>query len=1523
MVLSWWLKSRKGTSNASTSRRVSGKRASRAQMRFEALEDRLTPTTAISFVNHVLAINVGAANETATLSESGGNLSVSSNDAGGTTADAGAQTLGFSAATGQNSANKGSIAPAQDVRLITITGAAGTQRVDVAGGNFTALNINDGLIENVSFLTAPSTFTDISGNGASDLSIATTNLTLGERLTSVGTITLSVGQAATETAGATLTADALLLQGSGPYALDNINDVGTLAAATYGAISFNNGANALDVGMVATIDGITTTNSTVTITADDLAIGQPISVGPATVSLQPVTSTLPIQLGAASVAGVSFGLTDADLNEITAGSLQIGSTAKTGGISVVGAVSRHGFATLDLTTGNATANAVMQTASLAVSHLDVQAAGAVTLTNGANFVDSIAGSTAAGDFDFLDNASVSIGRITPSDPTFGINAAGNVIVTTTAGNSTPGNITLPWTVEGDTVTLTAAGAILADNSSVNFPGNKVSATDLVLTSTTGTGVAALALATNVGNLVALNTTSGGIFISNDGPLTIGFAGDPFQGMSDKSNGDPISLTSAGTLTITTAGEVINAAAGDVTLTTTAGDIVTGGNQEVVNIGGDSALATLKAAGDITLGISGTSGSVEGGGPIVLTAGGNITVDNGSTVQGFGNGNGVTITAGGNIIVQATTVPGASILTTGDAGAFAGGAITLTTGANGNFSLESGAIGDVNSNGGNISISSGGMFIADPITTGSSAAGIVTLRQAATTALNIDLGTDPSTGNLGLSQADLNQVTANILRIGRTDNSGNMIITALISQPATVGNGLTLLTGRAIENMASSNSPAITATNLMMQAGTGIGGSLSFFPFLSTQVSQVAGSISTSGPILIENVSTGDLTIGTVDGVNGLTATVSGPVNVETLGGLTLSQPINAPATALTGSGAININSTITGDSATVNGGDGPDVITVTTTGSTPLTLNGQGGGDSYVIPFATGALQSPVNIDASGTGTNTVTIDTASNSANTVTALPGQVMVNFILETGSNPGPRVETVNYSGVQSLIINGAVSYIVGGTSAGTPTIINAGEGALSPNSILIGDPDLPTTNLGFASLLTIHAAGAGRSMIFEPLTNADSTFNFTPGSLAKPASITGEVAINFTGIASIELTGGTGNNVFNITPSSTTSISIGNERPASPNSPGNTLNLNLAGITNPTLGVEFGGPFGSTGTWTFGNAQPVAFSDIAILSPGPAAITSADTTTFIAGQHNAFTVTTSGNPTAGLTETGALPGGVTFVDNQNGTATLAGTPTTTDTFSFTITATNGIGANATQNFTLTVSSTGPVFSPTSANLQFSSARFAPNPTGSPLVAIVQGFYNNVLGRAGDPGGINTWVGALAAGIARSQVVTAFWNSIEHRQNEVNSYYQYYLGRIESPAEQQVWVNLLLSGQSENNVVLQFLNSPEYSRLHASNAEFVNALYAQVLGRAADPIGFNAFVNSLTAGATRAFVAAEILFSNEANFLAINSYYLAALARQGSATEIEAWLQLANGGLPLGNIAQDFLGSDEYALDAAAST
>ena len=85
--------------------------------------------------------------------------------------------------------------------------------------------------------------------------------------------------------------------------------------------------------------------------------------------------------------------------------------------------------------------------------------------------------------------------------------------------------------------------------------------------------------------------------------------------------------------------------------------------------------------------------------------------------------------------------------------------------------------------------------------------------------------------------------------------------------------------------------------------------------------------------------------------------------------------------------------------------------------------------------------------------------------------------------------------------------------------------------------------------------------------------------------------------------------------------------------------------------------------------------------------PPAITSVDATTFLLDTPGTFVVTTTGFPTPELTQTGALPAGVTFVDNGDGTATLGGTPESAGVFPLTLTATNPAGT-ANQTFTLTV-------------------------------------------------------------------------------------------------------------------------------------------------------------------------------------------------------------------------------------------
>ena len=86
-----------------------------------------------------------------------------------------------------------------------------------------------------------------------------------------------------------------------------------------------------------------------------------------------------------------------------------------------------------------------------------------------------------------------------------------------------------------------------------------------------------------------------------------------------------------------------------------------------------------------------------------------------------------------------------------------------------------------------------------------------------------------------------------------------------------------------------------------------------------------------------------------------------------------------------------------------------------------------------------------------------------------------------------------------------------------------------------------------------------------------------------------------------------------------------------------------------------------------------------------------ITSPNSTTFTVGAPGTFTVTATGSPTPTLSESGALPSGVTF---NSSTGVLSGTPAagSSGSYSLSFTASNGVSPSATQSFTLTVLSVG---------------------------------------------------------------------------------------------------------------------------------------------------------------------------------------------------------------------------------------
>jgi hypothetical protein len=123
---------------------------------------------------------------------------------------------------------------------------------------------------------------------------------------------------------------------------------------------------------------------------------------------------------------------------------------------------------------------------------------------------------------------------------------------------------------------------------------------------------------------------------------------------------------------------------------------------------------------------------------------------------------------------------------------------------------------------------------------------------------------------------------------------------------------------------------------------------------------------------------------------------------------------------------------------------------------------------------------------------------------------------------------------------------------------------------------------------------------------------------------------------------------------------------------------------SGVLAGTAGAGTGGTYPITITAQNGVTPNATQSFTLTVNQAPA-ITSQVSAGFAAGVQSTFTVTVTGFPAPTLSETGALPTGVTF---NASTGVLSGSTSAQGSYPVVFTAANGIGSNASQNFTLVV-------------------------------------------------------------------------------------------------------------------------------------------------------------------------------------------------------------------------------------------
>ena len=261
---------------------------------------------------------------------------------------------------------------------------------------------------------------------------------------------------------------------------------------------------------------------------------------------------------------------------------------------------------------------------------------------------------------------------------------------------------------------------------------------------------------------------------------------------------------------------------------------------------------------------------------------------------------------------------------------------------------------------------------------------------------------------------------------------------------------------------------------------------------------------------------------------------------------------------------------------------------------------------------------------------------------------------------------------------------------------------------------------TINAGFGGNITNTGTVSGNNFSSVNTNTTTVPVHFPP-TITSGASATFQVGTNGT---------------FTVTTTGFPAASIARGGVALPSGVSFTSNGNGTGTLTGTPAAGTGGTYAITFTASNSAGTTLAQSFTLTVNEAPT-ITSGNATTFVVGTAGTFTVTTGSHFPAAETvsKTGALPSGVTFVDNGDGTATLSGTPDagTGGSYPITITAANGIAPDATQSFTLTVKQPPAI---TSAN----ATTFVVGSVGT-FTVTTTGTLPMTLGEAGAlPSGVN---------------------------------------------------------------------------------------------------------------------------------------------------------------------------------------
>ena len=205
------------------------------------------------------------------------------------------------------------------------------------------------------------------------------------------------------------------------------------------------------------------------------------------------------------------------------------------------------------------------------------------------------------------------------------------------------------------------------------------------------------------------------------------------------------------------------------------------------------------------------------------------------------------------------------------------------------------------------------------------------------------------------------------------------------------------------------------------------------------------------------------------------------------------------------------------------------------------------------------------------------------------------------------------------------------------------------------------------------------------------------------------------------------------------------------------------------------------------------------------------------------------------------------------------------------------------------------------------------------GTPDQYWIQEIYRDLFNRQAEPQGRDYWVSLLSQGQSRQQVafdIVKLAYPREFQHDTVDALYAQYLGRAADPQGKDYWTAFLYDGGTIEEMSQALCSSPEFYRLHGAAAKgLIDALYQDALGRAADTAGEAYWEQQMTHGMTQASLAAAFFSSDEYLRLRAGVLYEQLLDEPINPASAEQFAQQLAHGTRDEQIIGQLISSDEY--------